>query len=101
MEWKNGEQVYFIFKENIDKDKGEGYKLIAKSGILGEKQTDSGEYSVFYTTDWGTNVEIVRNGNNIFDSKEKCEKAITKIYQNRIYNFLSQAIDIFERYLKD
>ena len=101
MNFTAGQKIWFIFKENYDKDKGEGYKLIAKNGILGEKLTTNGEYSVFYQTEFGTSVEIARNGNNIFDTKDKCEAAIRKLYQSRAYNFLKQAVEIFDRYLKD
>ena len=97
MDLKLGDEVWFIFKENYDKEKSENYKLIAKSGIIGSK-LPTGEYEIGYLKD-DKPVVIARHSNNIFDSKEKCEKAITKLYQGRIYNFLKQAIDIFERYL--
>lgn len=100
MNFTKGQKIWFIFKENYDKDKGEGYKLIAKQGEFVGK-LECGEFELTYKGFDDKAITIARNGNNIFDSEEKCKKAITKIYQDRIYNFLSQAIDIFDRYLKE
>lgn len=101
MNFKKGQKIWFIFKENFDKDKSENYKLVAKEGVI-NGLLDNGEFMIVYENlESGKRIAISRNGNKIFDSKEKCEKAITKTYQARIYNFLKQAIDIFDRYLKD
>ena len=99
MNFTKGQKIWFIFKENYDKDKGEGYKLIAKQGEFVGK-LECGEFELTYKKD-DKIITIARNGSNIFDSEQKCKDAITKTYQARIYNFLKQAIDIFDRYLKD
>lgn len=100
MNFKKGDLIWFIFKENIEKEQGEGYKLVAKLGKI-EAVKDGGMFEISYDGFDGKTAILERNGNNIFDSEEKCKKAITKTYQARIYNFLKQAIDIFDRYLKE
>lgn len=99
MEFKMGDEVYFIYKDHKNKPDGVDYQLVAKSGILGER-LHTGEYEIGFLSDMDNPVVIVRNENNIFKSKSKCEKAITKLYQEKIYHFLKEAIDIFDRNLR-
>lgn len=100
MLFRKGQKVWFIFKENYQRDKNEGYKLIPKEAIFEDKE-ENGEFLLSYINEVGNEVKLTRNGNAIFDTKDKCEYAITKTYMHRAYNFIIQAKDIFDRYLID
>ena len=101
MLFRKGQKVWFIFKENYQRDKNEGYKLIPKEAIFEDIAESNGEFVLSYINEVGTEVKHARNGNNNFDRKEKCEYAITKTYMHRAYNFITQAKDVFDRYLID
>ena len=100
MEFRKGSTIWFIFKENFDKEKSEGYKLVPKQGTF-NGSADNGEFLISYINELGKLITLTRNGNNIFDTKEKCEEAIRRTYLARAYNFVCQAKEIFDRYLID
>ena len=88
---------WIIFKDYKAKNKGDAeYLLVPKEVHVDNCRTEDA-----YECVDENGITILRSANNIFNSKADCEKAIRRCYQDKIANWLENAIEILRNNLRD